>query len=484
MSDLAYLGARALARKIRRKELSSLEVVDYFLARIEQKNPGINAVVTLDASGARAAAERADQALARGDVLGPLHGVPLTVKDAYEVAGMRSTAGAKVWSEHVPTRDAVSVQRLRAAGAIILGKTNTPAFCSDLQSYNPLFGTTNNPWDVTRTPGGSSGGSAAALASGMTPVELGSDIAGSIRTPAAFCGLFGHKPTYGIVPMRGHLPGPPGTLSAADLAVCGPLATSAEDLALMLHVLAGPLPEQAKAYRLQLPAARAQTLRGYRVAVWLEDASATVDRSVLTLLSGATESLRRAGAKLEVVHPEFELKAAYDIYRSLLDPVMSVGMPKKLLSMLEELNKNSAADATDPLTSFARRGLVRHRDFVVWVELRERLRAVWAQFFENYDVLLCPVTPTPAIVHDHSDPIPLRTILVNGEPRAYEDQFVWNSLATCFHLPATVLPAGRTPEGLPVGLQVVGPYLEDFTTIDFAGRASEILGGFVPPTGY
>jgi amidase len=316
----------------------------------------------------------------------------------------------------------------------------------------------------------------------MTPVELGSDIAGSIRTPASFCGLFGHKPTFGIVPMRGHLPGPPGTLSSGDLAVCGPLATSAEDLALMLRVLAGPLPEQAKAYRLQLPAARAQTLRGYRVAVWLEDPSATVDASVLTLLQSATASLQRAGAIIESVHPDFELKAAYDIYRSLLDPIMSAGMPKKLVSMLEQ--QNVSGDAADPLTGFARRGLMRYRDYAVWVELRERLRAVWAQFFENYDVLLCPVTPTPAFVHDHSDPIPKRTILVNGEARPYEDQFVWNALATCFHLPATVLPAGRTAQGLPVGLQVIGPYLEDFTTIDFAGRASEILGGFVPPPGY
>jgi amidase len=240
MREVAFRSAVELAAAIRRKEVSSRELVEHYLARIERFNPPINAVVTLDADRVRARADAADAALARGDLAGPLHGVPMTIKDSIETAGMRTTAGAEIYAKHVPKHDAPAVARLIAAGAVIMGKTNTPRFAMDVQSYNSLFGTTNNPWDLTRTPGGSSGGAAAALAAGLTALELGSDIGGSIRTPAHFCGVYGHKPTHGIVPTRGHIPGPPGTLSEPDIAVLGPLARHAEDLALAMDVVAGP----------------------------------------------------------------------------------------------------------------------------------------------------------------------------------------------------------------------------------------------------
>jgi amidase len=396
---------------------------------------------------------------------------------------MRTTAGAKIWVDHVSSVDAIAVERLKAAGAIILGKTNTPAFCADVQTYNPIFGTTHNPWDVKRTSGGSSGGSAAALACGMTPVEIGSDIAGSIRTPAAFCGVFGHKPSFDLVPARGHMPGPSGTLYAPDLGVMGPLARSVEDLALLLDIIAGPTPERAKAYRLQLPAARAHSLRGYRAAVWLEDPSCPLDSGVLSCLRTAVDTLERAGARIEPIRPSFELQEAYKVYRSLLDPIMSSGLSPTAVTRLETLAAGAVNTDTDPVAAFARNALIRQRDFVVWLEFRERLRMHWQRFFEDVDVLLCPVAPVTAFAHDHSEPQPARKLQVNGELRAYDQLFVWNSLATCSHLPATVLPAGRS-QGLPVGMQVIGPFLEDRTTLDFAGRASEVLGGFVPPPGY
>ncbi len=212
MSDIALRPAHELADAIRRRELSSRELLDHYLSRVERLNPALNAVVTLDPDGARRAADVADAAVARGEVVGPLHGVPMTIKDTYETAGMRTTCGVAAW-DHVPDIDAEAVRRLREAGAVIFGKTNAPSFAADWQTYNPIFGATNNPWDTTRTTGGSSGGAAAALAAGLTALELGSDIAGSIRLPSNWCGVCGHKTSWGIVPHRGHLPPPPGALA-------------------------------------------------------------------------------------------------------------------------------------------------------------------------------------------------------------------------------------------------------------------------------
>ena len=239
-ADLAYATTGEVAEAIHKKEISSREAVDYFLARVEALDKTINSVVTIDAERARAEADAADAALARGERRGPLHGVPMTIKDSYQTKGMRTTSGAPELKDFIPEEDAWPVARLREAGAIIYGKTNLPIYAGDLQSYNEIFGTTNNPHDTTRTPGGSSGGSGAALACGFTPLELGSDIGGSIRLPAHMSGVTGHKPSYGIVPAHGQIPGPPGTLTMADLAVAGPMARSVEDLELGLDIMAGP----------------------------------------------------------------------------------------------------------------------------------------------------------------------------------------------------------------------------------------------------
>src|SRR5438309_2857444 len=287
MNELAFLSAIEIAKEIRERRLSSREAVDYFLARVEALDGPINSIVTVDAHRARMEAGAADGTLARGEVRGPLHGVPMTVKDSFQTRGMRTASGAPELSALIPDEDAWPVARLREAGAIIFGKTNLPIYAGDMQTYNEVFGTTNNPYDLSRTPGGSSGGSAAALACGFTPLELGSDIGGSIRLPSHMSGVVGHKPSYGIVPAHGQIPGPPGSLTQADLAVAGPMARTVEDLELGLNILAGPDRWEYPAWRLELPSPRHDSLKEYRVAAWLDDPTCPVEPDVRSLLENA-----------------------------------------------------------------------------------------------------------------------------------------------------------------------------------------------------
>ncbi len=485
MPEIAFQSATALTAAIRSRQLGCRELLDHYLQRVERLNPAINAVVTLDAERARRRADAADAALARGESWGPLHGLPLTIKDSLETAGLRTTAGAPIHADHVPDTDAVAVERLVAAGAIVFGKTNLPAFAMDVQSYNAVFGTSNNPWDVTRSPGGSSGGAAAAVAAGLTGLELGSDIGGSIRNPAHYCGIYGHKPSYGIVPLRGHIPGPPGSLSEADLAVLGPLARSADDLALALEVLAGPAADRAVAWRLELPPPRHASLRGYRAAAWLDDPACPIDAALRERYEETVAALRREGVQVdETARPAIDFADAYRTFLQLLWGATSPGLPRHVFDGLVETAAQLPADDDSKLAWAARFNTQRHRDWLSAHEKRERLRARWADFFRDYDVLLCPVTPVAAIPHDHSQPFLARTITVNGRTRSYVDQLAWVGVVGAALLPATVAPAGRTPAGLPVGLQIVGPFLEDRTPIDFARRLADVAGGFDSPPGY
>ncbi len=485
MDELPFKSAGELAGLIRKRKVSSVELLDLYLARIEQHNTAVNAVVTLDAERARARARSLDQQLARGQVQGPLHGLPMTIKDAYETEGIRSTGGAVALSSHVPARNALAVQRLIDAGALVFGKTNVPAHSADTQTYNEIFGTTNNPHDPSRTPGGSSGGAAVALACGFAALELGSDIGGSIRTPAGWTGVYGHKPSWGLVPQRGHIPGPPGSLASVDLSVCGPLARSAADLALALDLLAGPDQAHAKAYRLQLPPPRRDSLQAYRVAAWIDDASFPVDREVAQVLQNAISALRGAGVALDLgARPDLTLSQIFDNYLSLLNPIMVMGMPPAVTDMLAQVAATPPKDGEDAMLGLARKAMARHLDWLRANERRARYGARWAAFFERFDVLLCPVTMVAAIPHDHEGSPWTRRITVDGASRPYMDLLGWIAGATAYHLPATAAPIGRTASGLPVGLQIIGPYLEDHTPIDFARRLAEIIGGFQPPTRY
>jgi len=486
MDDPAFHGAAELVEAIRIRKLSSRELVDHYLARIEKINPALNAVVTLDIEAARQRADAADRALARGESWGPLHGLPITVKDVFETAGLRTTAGAPMFSDYVPTTDAIAVARLKAAGAVLIGKTNTPIFAGDGQTYNAIFGTTNNPWDLARSPGGSSGGSAAAIAAGLSALELGSDIGGSIRSPAHCCGVYGLKPTYGIVPLRGHVPPMPGTLADIDIAMVGPLARHADDLDLALSVLAGPLEESRIAWRLDLPAPRRKALREYRVAAWLDDARFPVDDAVRSRLEAAVEALRRAGVNVDDrARPAISFAKVDIIYNRLVLPLLAGGLPPETFSAMAKLADSAPADSIDPAVFEARAYTLRHRDWIVVNEQREQLRARWADFFRNFDVLLCPVMSVAAIAHDHSEPAAQRTLMINGIRRSYWSAIMpWARLAGTPYLPATAAPVGKTSSGLPVGIQIIAPYLEDRTAIDFARRLAEVIGGYERPPGY
>jgi amidase len=482
MSDIALQPAHALAEAIRHREVSSRELLEHYLTRVDALNPALNAVVTLDPDGARTAADAADASLVRGDDVGPLHGVPMTVKDTYQTAGMRTTCGLPAW-DHVPDRDAEAVGRLRRAGAVIFGKTNTPTLAGDWQTYNAIFGTSNNPWDATRSTGGSSGGAAAAVATGMTGLELGSDIGGSIRFPSSWCGVCGHKPTWGIVSQAGHLPPAPGTLSATDLAVVGPLARDVDDLEIALGVVAGAAGHAATGWRLELPPARAATFGDLRIALWLDDPAYQVDTEVAAVLAAAADALAGTGAQVIDARPTVVLPDVVRLYQQLLYPILLSTMGKRSFDNLVALADSLSDDDDRPLARTARFATQRYRDWVNACEKREQLRALMAHYFSRVDALLMPVAMVPAIPHDHSEPFPDRVIAVNGATRPYTDLMAWVALATLAHLPATVVPVGRTAAGLPVGIQIVGPYLEDRTTLAVGRLVEQLLGGFAVPPG-
>jgi amidase len=485
MESVVFQGALELAAMLRRREISSRELVDLFVARIEAQDGKLNAVVTRDFERARERAAQADEATARGASFGPLHGVPVTIKDSFETEGLRTTSGYVPLSAHVPTADAAGVARLRAAGVVILGKTNLPELAGDWQSDNAIFGRTNNPWDPARTPGGSSGGAAAALAAGFCGLELGSDIGGSIRIPAGWCGVYGHKPSFGIVSTRGHIPGPPGTLGEADLGVAGPMARTAEDLDLALGLLAGPLADRAVAWRLSLPAPRRASLREYRVAAWLDDPAAPVDAAVSARLHEMVSALRGAGIAVdEAARPAIALREAVDVYLRLLFPIILAGSPPELFDGLVGHAAAAPAGAQDAMTRMARYATERHREWLGANEARHRVGAALAAFFRSHDVLLLPLAGVAAIPHDASAALPARKIQVDGQPRDYLELASWISLATMTGHPATSAPIGRTADGLPVGVQIVGPLLEDRTPIDFAARLAALMGGFSPPPGF
>ncbi len=479
MPELAYSSAIAIAKKIRKREISSREALDYFLARVEALDKPINSVVTVDADRARTEAAAADAELARGEVRGPLHGVPMTIKDSFQTAGMRTTSGAPELSQFIPPEDAWPVARLREAGAIIYGKTNLPIYAGDLQSYNAVFGTTNNPYDHSRTPGGSSGGSAAALACGFTPLELGSDIGGSIRLPSHMSGVVGHKPSYAIVPAHGQIPGPPGTLTLADLAVAGPMARSVDDLKLGLDLMAGPNRWDTPAWRLKLPAPRRRKLSEYRVAAWLDDPACRVEPEVLGLLESAAESLASAGAIVDHhARPAFTLEKVADTFSALLQAALAGGVPP------DKLDDYASTPGDSPAAQTRRQLAIRHRQWLSYNERRLQMRKRWEEFFTDWDAILLPVMPCAAIAHDHSEPQAARTASVGGRQVPYWSLTTWMAPAGACYLPATVVPVGCLANGLPVGIQIVGPYLHDRTTLDLARRMLAMRGGCPRPAGF
>ncbi len=480
-----YLPVVELARRIRAGEVSAVELLEQCVQRRERYDGLLNAVVVTDLERARERAREADAAMARGETWGPLHGVPMTIKETWEYAGLPTTAGAPAYRDHISTVNAVAVQRLLDAGAVIWGKTNVPLFAGDLQSYNSIHGQTSNPWNPERTCGGSSGGAAVALATGMTPLELGSDIGGSIRTPASYCGVVGHKSSYGLIPKRGHVPGAPDTLGESDISVAGPMARSVDDLELALDVLVGPAPEAATAWRLELPPPRRRRLAEFRVAAWLDDPACPVDAETVDLLQGLLDRLAGEGVTVDPAArpPGVTLAESHAVYYSLLTATMGAGLPEKLFARMAE-RAAELGDDDSYEARFARGTTQSHADWLRTHERRLRMAAAWAELFREYDVLLAPVTHVPPFPHDHSNPQYHRSLSVNGEQRPYMDVLVWAGLAGVVYLPVTVVPVGLNRDGLPIGVQIIGPHLEDRTTLAFARELERLLGGFTPPPGY
>jgi amidase len=454
------------------------------LQRIEEYGPKINAIVTVMKESAIERAKAADEATRRKESWGLLHGVPCTVKDTLEIAGVRTTAGAPFLAQYVPKQDAAVVERLKKAGAIIIGKTNTPLMAGDGQTFNEIFGTTNNPYDVKRTPGGSSGGSAAALAAGMTYLCIGSDLAWSIRAPAHFCGVYGHKPSLGVIPQRGHIPPLPDAppQPPTDLAVIGPLARSAADLKGALVALGGPDQAEAVAYRWTLPPARRKNLADYEIGFVLDDPLCPVVPEVNEILLAAIDALAKAGANIKEGWPQGVIPGQqYDTWQYLFNsfsdaPQMRDDQESELRQRAS--NQDGSYEAKKALALTAP-----HKRFLVVSGSRMAARAALQEYFRKHDAFLLPTIFAAAPPHDHT-PFDHRELPTLQGARPYTDLYFWISFATLAGLPATVAPVGQTKDGLPIGIQIVGPYLEDATPIDLAQRLSDIVGGFVPPYGF
>ena len=489
MSETAFQSATDSLKAIRDRRISSLELLELYIERYERLNPKINAIVATDLENARARAKAADEALDRGDNWGPLHGLPITIKDSIEVVGMPCTSGAPVLKNHMPARNADVVQILLDAGAIIFGKTNLPLYAQDIQSYNEVYGQTNNPWDVTRIPGGSSGGAAAALAAGLTPLEIGSDIGGSIRNPAHFCGVYGHKPTFNIVPMRGHIPPPPGIFPGdysmdGDIAVVGPLARSVEDIELLMDLIVGPDKPSQRAIRIRLPKPRKKNLKNYRIGLWIDDPAFPVDTVVIDRIQSVADELAKAGAKVEDKRPDIDFRRSHEVYSNLLHSVTSGGLPQEIFEQAITEAQSLSENDRSPRAMWLRGTTLTHRRWVQMDYQRLIMRQRWADFFEDFDVLLCPVVSVTAFPHDHSEMFD-RILKVNNKEQHYLDALLpWAGLTCVAYLPATVAPAGLASDGLPVGVQIVGPYLEDRTPIHVARLIEDVIGGFAPPPGF
>ncbi|HZO26391.1 MAG TPA: amidase [Chloroflexota bacterium] len=475
-----FSSATAMLEALRAKQVSAVELLELHLDRIERLNGPINAIVVKDYDRARQAAQAADAARARGED-GKLLGLPLTIKDSIDVEGLPSTAGVSDRAAHRAEGDAALVARVRAAGAVIVGKTNIPPMLTDWQSDNPVYGRTNNPWNLERTPGGSTGGGGAALAAGLTPLEFGSDIGGSIRNPASWCGVYGHRPSSGVVPLSGHFPGSSLPNPVQLLGVVGPLARSADDLDLALDVVAGPDVGEDVAWRLELPPPRHTRLSDFRVAVLPSIPWLPVSSEMLGAIEQMRTALCQAGARVEEAQPDGlgDLREHHDLYLSLLTAIVNQRRPEESRALAAKMREAGGMFAEAHACGVEATA----QDYLVWHGRREAFRAMWRTFFREWDVLLAPIAVVPAPPHT-TVPTRDRVTDVNGRSVSFTAQLAFPALSVLTGQPATAFPVGLSADGLPVGLQGIGPYLEDRTTIRFAGLMGEAVGGFRRPPGY
>jgi len=473
-SDTCFATATRLAAAIARREIGCLEALETVLARTEAYDGVLNAIVVRDFERARARARALDAARTPS---GPLHGVPMTVKESFDVAGLPTTYGLTEFAGAVAPRSALAVARLEGAGAVIFGKTNVPRSLLDWQSFNDIYGVSNNPWDLAATPGGSSGGAAAAVAAGLTALELGSDIGGSIRIPAHMTGTFGHKPTFGYLPMIGH--SLTGAVSPTDISAIGPLARSADDLELVLRVLGGPDPADT-ALRSTLPPPRAESPCEMRVAVWADDPASPTDPEISGHIRDLAAFLGRRGARVREARPGFDPGEAYELFLALIAAVIGARLAPEFLADAEARSAANPGDRSADAILDRNYGMPHSR----WLALNERrhqIRRVWQAFFADFDVLLCPPFGTPALPHDTTSVQRERRVTVDGRTIPYNNLGFWAGIVGAYYLPATVAPLGLTRAGLPVGVQIVGPLHGDLQTLSFAKLLEREWRTFVPP---
>ncbi len=484
-ADLAFRPAHELARLLRQRDISAVELLQLYLDRVRRFNPALNAVVVIDDENALQRAQDMDRMLSKGERCGPLHGVPITVKEAFDVAGLPTTWGHEAMRSNVAHTSAIAVQRLENAGAVVFGKTNVPQQLADWQTFNPVYGTTNNPWDVTRVPGGSSGGSAAALAAGLTALELGSDIGASIRNPAHFCGVWGHKPTWGVVPMQGHeLPGT-ACADALDIAVVGPMARSAFDLSLAMDVLASPLDVFGPAGRTPThwrdrgtPPAR------MRIAVVRNDAYAEVDASVQRAIGKLVVFLRERGVEVDENARPVDSREAYESYIWMLRAATGARFDAATYDAAQLLARRDVANDADYGVWIARAGTSSHQEWIRHDQVRHKLVRQWAEFFERFDLLICPTATVPAFEHNQQGPRWERMLDVNGGKQPSTEGLFWAGYSGLPGLPATAVPLGLSSAGLPIGAQVVGPAFGDPVCLRFAQWLEMAYRAFSRPPGF
>ncbi|MEX1035886.1 MAG: amidase [Sneathiella sp.] len=483
MTAIHFASAHQQAAMIAKGDIGAEELLDHYLDRIAKYNGDLNAVIWMDEKTARKRARETDAARSRGERLGPLHGVPMTIKESYNLVGSPSTWGNPAWKDHFPEENALSVQRLLDAGANIFGKTNVPFMLADWQSFNDIYGTTNNPWDLTRTPGGSSGGAAAAMAAGLSGIEIGSDIGASIRNPAHYCGVCGHKPTYGVIPGRGQKP--PGIVADSDISVLGPIARSAYDLEIALDIMAGAGSPQSAAWKLDLKPARHRHLADFKIAVMTAAEGFDVDNDYQAALNAIADKLEAAGATVDRnARPDIPIDAAYETYILLLRAATSGALTD---AQLERFRKIVAeADPADKsyLTLMARAGTMSHKDWLRINNERHLMARKWQAFFGDYDILICPAAAGPAFPQNQAGERQDRLIDINGKQQPSTDQMFWAGYPNMVDLPSTVVPIGLTPSGLPMGLQAVAAYGEDRTALRLCQLIEEAFGGFTPPPAY
>jgi amidase len=481
-----FSSAVVMLRALRARQISASELLDLHLRRIERYNPKLNAIVTPNYQEARRVAAGVDDTVAQDREGGrgrpPVQGLPITIKDCIYVKGLTTTGGVPARAQLIDEEDARVVARVRSAGAVIMGKTNVPPYASDFQSNNPVFGRSNNPWDLERTPGGSTGGGAAAVAAGLSPLEFGGDFMGSIRIPAAFCGIYGHKPSLTLLPQTGHFPGGLLPNPAAGVAVLGPLARSPEDLELALQVAAGPDVGEDAAWQVALPAPRHQRLAEFRIAVLPAVTWLPVDGEIVGALEELADKLRGAGAQVARVQPEAfgDLRNYYKLYLRIVAAIENTGLPEQQRNRRAEFSHGSGDEF---LAAYADGIEGTSSDYIAWYAEREQCRASYRDFFRRWDVLLAPVNIVNAFPHTDLR-FSERSFEIDGESVYYGRQSFYPGLANLGGHPATAFPAGFTASGLPIGLQAIGPYLEDRTSLRFTACLAKEFGGFVPPPGY